>query len=112
MKTKVSDSSLDNYEALKMDGLSRQQTIVMQSIRHLVQLGCDDDGWVSRKQISNISPAVTGGIVLEPGSVSGRVNELVAAKRLEVDPRTSRCPVSGKPVHLVRIPPHRQTEAA
>lgn len=41
---------------------------------------------------------------IEAGNVSARVNELVAAKRLERIALTRKCTVTGKDIHPVRVP--------
>lgn len=52
-------------------------------------------GWVSRKQIARE-------MGMEPGTVAGRVNELVSRGFVQVDPGLKSCPVSGRNVHFVR----------
>lgn len=41
---------------------------------------------------------------IEASTVSGRVNELVAAKRLERIVLTRKCTVTGRDIHAVRVP--------
>lgn len=98
MKTNVADSSVETYyEHLVATGeLSCRQRQVLQI---MVALG---GGWVSRRQISDASFRIVGEH-LENGNVSGRVNALVTAGLVETDPSITACPISGKPVHLVRL---------
>lgn len=98
MKTNVATSSIENYyERMVTTGeLSRRQQQVLQIMSAL------GGGWVSRRQISDASFRVVGEH-LENGNVAGRINALAAAELVEVDPRVSACPISGKPVHLVRL---------
>lgn len=106
MKTNVADSSIETYyEHLVATGeLSRRQQQVLQIMSAL------GGGWMSRRQISDASFRIVGEH-LENGNVSGRVNALVAAKLVEVDPVATPCPVSGNPIHLVRLRKSEQVAA-
>ena len=89
MKTMVADTSVETYHALQREGgLSRQQGQVMAVIR----AGRD----YSLQELVKL----TG---LPVNVISGRCNELRAAKRLEHGP-TRKCSLTGRSVHPVRLP--------
>ena len=90
MKTNVAESSLAAYDSLGVEPLSRIQSVVMEAIDAL------GGGWVSRKQIAQQSG-------LETSTVAGRVNELIAARRLEQSTALMTCPVTGRGVRMVRL---------
>lgn len=97
MKTAVADTSLDAYRAHTARDLSEGQRQVLDAIRFT--RGSD----FTRSEISACS-----GIPLQ--SVCGRVNELVAAGRLEKAPRRD-CGITGYAANPVRLP-SKQLELA
>ena len=98
MKTDVAPSSLAAYGRLDSHQLIRSHREIIAAI---VALG---GGWVSRRQIAECIADAKGERVINTGAVSGRVNELVTAKRLEEDKTPRQCPITGRGVHMVRIP--------
>ena len=91
----VADTSIDAYRAHTVRDLSDGQALVMAYIRPTVDF--------TRSEIARAS-----GIPLQ--SVCGRVNELVAAGRLEHGPRRN-CSITGNGANPVRLP-SKQLELA
>jgi predicted ArsR family transcriptional regulator len=88
MKTNVSTSSLEAYFGeIRGSKESTQMTAILEYL--------SGRGWVSRKTIAR-------DMKLEPGTVAGRVNELVARGLVSVDQGLQCCPVTGRNVHFVR----------
>lgn len=88
MRTAVADTSLMAYHAMAPRELSASQSRVMD----VVQAG---------KSYSRAEIAKATGMPLQ--SVCGRVNELIAAKRLEHGPQR-QCSVTNKTINPVRRP--------
>ena len=97
MKTSVRESSLMAYDTLKTADLGRQEKQVLAGVALLIRTGQHTDGWVSRRQIAQI----TG---LETSTVAARVHSLIAAHRLVESEDLTPCPVTGKRVHMVGLP--------
>lgn len=89
MKTNVSVSSLCAYRS-EIVG-TKKNTQMAAILDYLT-----GKGWVSRKQIAR-------DMEMEPGTVAGRVNELVKHGQVIVNPFLLPCPVSGRNVHFVRV---------
>ena len=89
MLTNVATTSADAYHAIRRDGsLSRQQALVMR----VIKVGRD----YSLREIARLTE-------LDTSTVSGRVNELRAAGKLELA-STRPCALSRKTIHPVRLP--------
>lgn len=88
MKTNVSTSSLNAYHG-EIRG-AKESTQMAEILEYL-----SGRGWVSRKTIAR-------DLRMEPGTVAGRVNELVSRGLVSVDPGLQHCPVTGRNVHFVR----------
>jgi hypothetical protein len=89
MKTQVAETSIDAYHALQREGtLTKRQAQVMEQ----VQPGRD----YSLQELVQL----TG---LPVNVISGRCNELRAAKRLELGPER-KCSLTGRTIHPVRLP--------
>ena len=97
MKTSVRESSLMAYDTLKTADLGRQQRQVLAGVALLIRTGQHTDGWVSRRQIAQL----TG---LETSTVAARTNSLVLAHRLAESEDLTPCPVTGRNVHMVGLP--------
>jgi len=97
MKTSVRESSLMAYDTLKTEDLGRQQRQVLAGVALLIRTGQHTDGWVSRRQIAQL----TG---LETSTVAARTNSLIAAHRLVESEDLRRCPITGRNVHMVGLP--------
>ena len=96
MKTSVRESSLMAYDTLKTADLGRQQKQVLAGVALLIRTGQHTDGWVSRRQIAQL----TG---LETSTVAARTNSLIAARRLVESEDLTPCPVTGRSVHKVGL---------
>lgn len=89
MRTAVAETSIDAYHAIRRDGsLTRQQALVM----GVIEAGRD----YSLREIARLTD-------LDTSTVSGRVNELRAAGKLELG-TTRPCTLSRKTIHPVRLP--------
>lgn len=97
MNQEVRESSLETYHGLGYRNLGEIQKQVINAI---IELG---GGWVSRRQIAERIADAKGERVINTGAVSGRVNELVTAERLEENKAPRQCPITGRGVHMVRI---------
>lgn len=97
MKQNVRESSLMVYDALKTARLGRQERQVLAGVALLIRTGQHTDGWVSRRQIAQL----TG---LETSTVAARTNSLIQARRLVESEELTPCPVTGKRVHMVGLP--------
>ena len=96
MKTSVRESSLMAYDTLKTEPLSRQQRQVLAGVALLIRTGQHTDGWVSRRQIAQL----TG---LETSTVAAHTNSLIAAHRLVESEDLQPCPVTGAPPRVSRV---------
>ncbi|HAM76364.1 MAG TPA: hypothetical protein DCQ09_12170 [Alcanivorax sp.] len=96
MKQNVRESSLMAYDTLKTEDLGRQQRQVLAGVALLIRTGQHTDGWVSRRQIAQL----TG---LETSTVAARTNSLIAARRLVESEELTPCPVTGRNVHKVGL---------
>ncbi|MEO1892487.1 MAG: hypothetical protein ABGX84_06720 [Alcanivorax sp.] len=105
MKTSVRESSLIAYDTLKTEDLGRQQRQVLAGVALLIRTGQHTDGWVSRRQIAQI----TG---LETSTVAARTHSLIAAHRLAESEDLTPCPITGRNVHMVSLPAPAGEEAA
>ena len=105
MKTSVRESSLMAYDTLKTEDLGRQQRQVLAGVALLIRTGQHTAGWVSRRQIAQL----TG---LETSTVAARTNSLVLAHRLVESEDLTPCPVTGRSVHMVGLPASEQESAA
>lgn len=101
----VRESSLMAYDTLKTADLGRQQKQVLAGVALLIRTGQHTDGWVSRRQIAQL----TG---LETSTVAARTNSLVLAHRLVESEDLTPCPVTGRSVHMVSLPAPAGEEAA
>ena len=97
MSQNVRESSLIAYDTLKTADLGRQEKQVLAGVALLIRTGQHTDGWVSRRQIAQI----TG---LETSTVAARTNSLIAARRLVESEELQPCPVTGRNVHMVGLP--------
>jgi hypothetical protein len=97
MKTNVAPSSLASRDRQTSHQLIRSHREIVAAIKAL------GGGWVSRRQIAEFIADVKGERVINTGAVSGRVNELVTAGRLEQHKTPRQCPITGRGVHMVRI---------
>lgn len=97
MKQNVRESSLMAYDSLKTADLGNQERQVLAGVAMLIRTGQHTDGWVSRRQIAQ----VTG---LETSTVSARTNALISAHRLAEDEQLRPCPITGRQVHMVGLP--------
>lgn len=89
MKTMVRESSLETYAAIRSEGgLTRMQSLIMGVIRE------------GRDYSLQELVAISG---LPINTVSGRVNELKTANRLQHGP-DRKCSITGRTVHPVRLP--------
>lgn len=88
MRTAVADTSIEAYHAMRPVELNASQQRLMDAI--------EDGQDYSRSELA----AITG---MRLSSVCGRVNELIAAQRLEHGPQRS-CRETGKTVNPVRLP--------
>ena len=90
MKTAVAGSSLEVYhnEIQGTEQLRQRQQI----LNYLDSHRC----WVSRKWIAHV-------LGWEPGTVAGRVRELIDDEALVESYRKQKCPVTGRTVKFVRI---------
>ncbi|MTI72567.1 MAG: hypothetical protein FH747_03060 [Stenotrophomonas sp.] len=93
----VRESSLIAYDTLKTADLGRQEKQVLAGVALLIRTGQHTDGWVSRRQIAQL----TG---LETSTVAARTNSLIAAHRLVESEELTPCPVTGRNVHKVGLP--------
>lgn len=94
MRTAVAESSIDAYHSIQQNGtLTRQQAVIMAVIS-------------PGRDYSLQEPVSLTGIQIN--GVSGRVNELKTAKRLEHAP-ARRCSITGRTVHPVRRPARQQS---
>jgi len=93
----VRESSLMAYDAITTADLGRQQKQVLAGVAMLIRTGQHTDGWVSRRQIAQL----TG---LETSTVAARTNSLIAAHRLVESEELQPCPVTGRNVHKVGLP--------
>ena len=105
MKTSVRESSLMAYDTLKTTDLGRQEKQVLAGVALLIRTGQHADGWVSRRQIAQL----TG---METSTVAARTNSLIAARRLVESEGLQPCPVTGRNVHMVGLPSPSGKEAA
>ncbi len=105
MKQNVRESSLMAYDTLKTADLGRQEKQVLAGVALLIRTGQHTDGWVSRRQIAQL----TG---LETSTVAARTNSLIAARRLVESEDLTPCPVTGRNVHKVGLPTSEQESAA
>ena len=88
MKTSVAESSLNAYHG---EIIGRKESRQCDEILSWMA----GKGWLSRKQIAR-------GMDMEPGTVAGRINELVRDGAVTVSHYLQPCPISGRRVHLVR----------
>ena len=85
----TAETSVNSYIELKESGkLTRRQAEVMEYMKTVKS--------VTRRNIAK-------GLDWDTGSAAGRVNELVAMKRLD-EVGSEKCPKTGKTVGLVRLP--------
>lgn len=105
MSQNVRESSLMAYDTLKTADLGRQERQVLAGVALLIRTGQHTDGWVSRRQIAQL----TG---LETSTVAARTNSLIAARRLVESEELTPCPVTGRNVHKVGLPTPSGKEAA
>ncbi|SHL41842.1 hypothetical protein SAMN05216428_102342 [Nitrosospira sp. Nsp11] len=97
MKTAVQDSSIAAYRALPVKQLATQAD----RICNIVETRGGD--W-SLSEIQAVYISIHGGNI-QVGTVSARVNELIAAKRLERLETIRSCKVNeDRGIHPVRIP--------
>jgi hypothetical protein len=101
VKTNVSDTSIDAYRQLPAVRMKNQ----CDRIFDVVKAAKYPD--MSLREIAQAYEAANG-IAIDISTVSARVNELIAAKRLERLQGSRPCRVSRKSVHAVRVPRKEQ----
>lgn len=87
MKTAVTDTSIESYDALKGSRMSGQHAAILAHMQ--------PGRLYSRRLIATL----TG---LETSAVAGRVNELIAAGQVVVS-GTQACPITGRNVEAIRL---------
>ena len=87
MRTDVSKSSLESYDALKASGMAESYAAILGFMKHGVIY--------TRKEIARA-------LKLETSSVAGRVNELIDEEKIEVAGRKV-CPISNRNVEAIML---------
>lgn len=100
MRTNVQDTSIDAYKRMPARTLARSCDRVHECVAQGMRDGHAD---MSLQEIKAAYYAKWGSRI-DLSSVSGRVNELVAAARLQRLESTRACSVTGRQIHPVCIP--------